>query len=177
MKSDLLLEVARLGKTVGLKGGLKLHTLNDFPEIFCKGALFETKDVGQLEVASFDAKKNLIFFKDYSTPEIAKKLTNRVLLMSKEQTREHCQLKKDEFFWFDIENCEVFEDELLLGRVIEIERIADFDYLHVKSDTAMIERGLSKDFLIPYVDRYVQNVDIANKRICVSGGLELLESL
>ena len=35
-----LLQVARLGKTVGLKGGLRLYNLSDFPTQFKKGAKF-----------------------------------------------------------------------------------------------------------------------------------------
>lgn len=177
MKSDTLLEVARIGKTVGLKGGLKLHLLNDFPEVFSQGVVLETENCGKLEILRFDLQKNLIFFKDYQTLELAKKLTNSLLFMSKEQTREHCQLKKDEFFWFDIKNCKVYEEDLLLGEVSEIERIAQFDYLHVKSDKHLVDKGLQKNFLIPYVDRYIKSVDIEKKSINVSGGLELLESL
>mgnify|MGYP003325207756 CR=1 FL=1 len=45
MNSDLL-EVAKLGRTVGLKGALKLHNLSDFESQFKKGAKFFTKDGG-----------------------------------------------------------------------------------------------------------------------------------
>ena len=37
---DELLEVAKIGKTIGLKGALKLHDKSDFPKQFKKGANF-----------------------------------------------------------------------------------------------------------------------------------------
>lgn len=177
MKSDELVEVARIGKTVGLKGGLKLHFLNDFPEVFCKNAIFETKNRGKLEVLVFDKQRELITFKEYLSIDDAKQLTNTTLYMTKEQTKEHCKLEEDEFFWFDIIGCDVYEDTTLLGKVDEIERIATFDYLCIKVSSLMTQKGFSKSFLIPYVKRYINSVDIEKKSIKVSGGLELLESL
>lgn len=177
MKSNELLEVAKIGKTVGLQGGLKLHSSNDFPHIFSKGVCFETEKMGILEISSCEVEKNLIFFKHFDTPELAQKLVNTVLYMSKNKTKELCTLKKDEFFWFDIEGCDVYEEGVLLGVVQEIQRIAGNDFLDVKTAQKVKNKKTQKNFLIPYVDFYIKNVDIQNKSIEVVGGLALLESL
>ncbi|MEE6530752.1 nickel-dependent hydrogenase large subunit, partial [Campylobacter coli] len=42
-------------------------------------------------------------------------LINLILYQSIEATRQTCILKKDEFFYFDILKCEVFDDERRLG--------------------------------------------------------------
>ena len=44
MLKDDMLEVALLGKTIGLKGAIKLHNRSDFPSQFKKGAKFYLTD-------------------------------------------------------------------------------------------------------------------------------------
>ena len=53
MKSDLV-EVCILGKTVGLKGALKLHNRSDFIEQYKKGAKFYDKFGNLLSVLNSD---------------------------------------------------------------------------------------------------------------------------
>lgn len=174
--NETILEVAKIGRTVGLQGDLKLHFLSDFPEQFKKGAKFQTKKRGVLEVEAFNQSRLLVRFKDFNTPELAQKLVNTVLLTTVEQSRENCNLQKDEFFWFDIVGCEVVEDELVLGVVDEIERISKQDYLVIKTDSKLTDQKLPKSFLIPYIDRFIGNVEIDKKTIYVKRSLEILKA-
>jgi 16S rRNA processing protein RimM len=70
----------------------------------------------------------------------------------------------------------VFEEEMPLGTVVEVERILDNDYLKIKTDEALVEKKLPKTFLIPYLDNFVKEVDVENKTIHVSGAYDILEA-
>lgn len=171
-----LLHVATLGRTVGLKGDIKLNLHTDFPEQFVKGSTFEMENGSVITLHSYNPDRELAHIVGYDTPEAAKVLTNAKLFTTHEATRARCKLAKDEFFWFDLPGLNVFEGEMLLGSVQEIERIGAQDYLSVKTDSALVEKGAADNFLIPYIDRFVLKVDMEMKKILVDGGVDLLEA-
>ena len=173
MKSKKI-PIAKLGKSYGIKGWQKIHFLTDFPEQFKEGKTFSS-DKTDLTIEKIDLKRNLVKFKGIDTPEDAKKITNRILYTTEEETRENIKLKDNEYFWFDIEGCEVFENGKKLGRVKEIER-ADVDYLIINTDENLIKEGYPKRFLIDF-KRHVKEVDIDNKKIQANGAIDILESL
>ena len=70
----------------------------------------------------------------------------------------------------------IFEGDTALGVLDEIERIGPQDYLLVKTDSALVAKGLPESFLIPYIDRFVLKADLEAKKIMVDGGLDLLEA-
>ncbi|NLC27369.1 MAG: 16S rRNA processing protein RimM, partial [Campylobacteraceae bacterium] len=147
------------------------------PEQFCVGATFFTSPEIKLKVSAYSANKNLIRFESYEDIEKAKSLTNAILYTSAEATKVNCSLGEGEHFWFDIEGCAIFEENILLGTVVEIERIGAQDYLHVKSEESFLKKGAASHFLIPYADHFICNVDILNKRIETVHARDLLESL
>ena len=169
--------VAKLGKAVGLQGHLRLFIDSDFPEQFKKGATFTTNRNLQLKVLEYIPTRDLIIFENYTDVEIAKKLTNQELYSTFEQTKEFCKLKKNEFFWFDLISCNVYENDLLLGKVKEIQRYPLNDYLEITTSEELVNKGLSKVFLIPHMfDKYILNVNINDKKIQVKDSLIILEN-
>lgn len=169
--------VAKLGKTVGLKGHLRLFIDSDFPEQFKKGATFTTNKKLELTVQEYNFSRELIKFENYDDVDISKKLTNQQLYVSKEKTKDNCKLEKNEFFWFEIIDCEVFENDTLLGIVKDIHRYPLDDYLEVKTSDNLIKKELPKTFLIPYnVEQYIVNVDIDNKKITTKNCYDILEN-
>ena len=168
--------VAKLGKTVGLKGQQKLHIDSDFPEQFKKNAKFITDKNQELIVESYNAVNNVVKFVGIDTIDDAKKLTNRQLFSSIEDTKESCKLKSKEFFWFDIMNCIIIEDDKTLGKVIDIQRMPLSDYLLIETSKELVEKKLSNQFLIPYIDDYILNVDINNKKIITKNSYLILEN-
>lgn len=171
-----LLHVATLGRTIGLKGDMNFNLHTDFPEQFIKGATFELENGITITLQSYNPDRNLVHIVGYDSPEAAKTLTNSKLFTTHELTRERCKLGENEFFWFDFPGLSVFDGEMLLGSVIEIERIGVQDYLSVKTNDVLVQKGLPETFLIPYVDHYVSNVDMKMKKVVVLGGLDLLEA-
>ena len=171
--------VARIGKTVGLCGDLRLNLFSDFPEQFKKGATFISKR-GYLTVSSYNANRGTIRFEGINDVENAKHLTNTYLYTTKEVSEEVCNLNEGEYFWYQIIGLEVDDvdgnDKTLLGEVEEIERLAGIDYLKVKTDSALVGNGFAKNFLIPYIERYVDRVDLKRGRVFTIGAKSILEA-
>lgn len=168
-------EVAKLGRAVGLKGELKLHLLSDFPEQFKKGAKFKIDDK-ELVVEYYNPKRGVIKFLGINSPEDARKLTNKIIYSTIEETKATCELNEGEYFWFDIIGCEILEDGIKLGIVEEIQRLPSSDYLIIRTDDSLVERGKAKTFMIPYIDKFIKDVNIDQKKIEVKEGLAILES-
>lgn len=169
--------VAKLGKAVGLKGHLRLFIDSDFPEQFKKDASFTTNKKLNLVIEEYNSNRDLVKFKDFDDVELAKKLTNQLLYSTKEQTKQNCELKQNEHFWFDIVSCKIVENELLLGEVVEIHRYPLEDYLEIKTSQKLVDKKLSKTFLIPFnYDKYINKVDIEKKLIEVKNAYEILEN-
>ena len=169
--------VAKLGKAVGLKGHLRLFIDSDFPEQFKKGSTFLTNKNFQLTILEYLKDRDLVSFEGYSDMESAKKLTNTELYTTIEQTKEFCKLKDNEFFWFDLISCEVYEDNLKFGVVSDVHRFPLNDYLEVKTDSQLVEKGLPKIFLIPHIfETFIQRVDIENKKIFAINAFDILEN-
>ena len=193
--------IAKIGKTNGLKGWQKIHLLTDFPEQFKPNTTFESDKIN-LTIEKIDLKRKIVKFKGIDTPEDAKKLTNRMLYTTEEQTKENIKLKENEYFWFDIIGCDVVENygvpekseifwgkegewgmengeclkgEIKLGKVKDIERV-DVDYLVIDTDEKLINQGYPKRFLIDF-KRHAKDVDVEQKKITASGAIDILESL
>ncbi|MEA1916845.1 MAG: ribosome maturation factor RimM [Campylobacterota bacterium] len=171
-----LLQIATLGRSVGIFGEMKLHIKSDFPEQFVVGAKFTTQKGITLTIKSINIKKGTVSFEGYNSLDDAKKLTNSHLFTTYEQTRKNCHLDDGEFFWFDVVGCDVYENELYLGRVQEVERIGINEYLNIKTADELVEKKHSKIFLIPYIDKFVKSTNIEEKRIEVIDGFDLLEA-
>jgi 16S rRNA processing protein RimM len=169
--------LGKLGKTVGLNGDLKIYLDTDFPNGIKKGSKLLTNKKIVLEAEKFDSNKGIVKFVSYANCDDAKKLTNLELYSTIEDTKESCSLKKDEYFWFDIIDCKVYEDDILLGIVKEIHRFPLNDYLELETDSLLIQKNLPKVFLIPYIkDEYILNVDTSSKTIKVKNSYQILEN-
>ncbi len=169
--------VAKLGKTVGLKGHLRLVIDTDFPEQFKKGAVYVSNKNLILTIKEFNNSNQTIQFENFEDIDLSKKLTNQLLFTTYDETRKNCKLEENEFFWFDLLNCKIIEDGKNLGEVVDINRYPSADYLEVKTDESLVEQGMPKSFLIPKIfDVYILNVDIKNKEIKVQKSLEILEN-
>lgn len=169
--------VAKLGKAVGLKGDLKFFIDSDFPEQFKKGVSFTTNRNLTLKIVEINPKRGTIRFENYEDVDLAKKLTNQQLFTSYEQTKEHCNLEKNEFFWFDLMDCKIYENEINLGLVVDIHRYPLNDYLEISTSEELVEKGLPKNFLLPHIfNQYILEVDVENKIIQTKDAYEILET-
>ena len=168
--------IAKLGKTVGLKGQQKLIIDTDFPEQFKKNTQITTDKNQKLVIESYNTVNSVVKFIGIDTIEDAKKLTNRQLFVSDEDTREMCNLSKKQFFWFDMMNCIVKEDDLILGKITDIQRMPLSDYLMIETTKELIDKGYANNFLLPYLDDYILSVDMSNKIILTHNAKDILEA-
>jgi len=170
----MLIEVAKLGKAVGLKGFLKLHHLTDFPEQFKKESAFETR-AGRLVIETISDDKSEVKFSGVDSREEASKLTNLILHAQKDESEKECELGDDEYFWYDIVGLSVYENDIELGFVKEIERYPLEDHLLIITSSEIEKNKKIKRFLLPYNKKTILDVDLENNRIIVKGALEIID--
>jgi 16S rRNA processing protein RimM len=170
--------IAKIGKTVGLKGLLKLHIDTDFPEQFKIDATFTTNRNQTLTIESINKNNNTVKFFGIDNIEDAQKYINSQIFTTQEDTIKNCSLNEKEFFWFDIMNCNIIEEDKWLGKIIDIHRYPSEDYLEISVSTEILEFNdkFPKTFLIPYTDHYIINVDLDKKVIEVQNAFDILEA-
>jgi len=167
--------IAQIGKTHGLHGDLKLHVHTDFPEQFKVGYSFQTSS-GSLEILRVNLDQGIVCFKGYEGVDYAKKLTNTKMYASLEETKARCELEEGEHFWFEIEKCSVVEANQILGKIAEMQRLADVNYMFIETDTKLVEEGFAKTFLVPYIERYVLETDVEKQVVLTKDAKEILEA-
>ena len=170
MNSDIV-EVATIGRCVGLNGYLKLHNKSDFPEQFKKGVTFFDKNSVQLTIKDYNRQKELVLFENFDDLDLAKTLVNRTIY-----TRKNCKLKKDEFFQFDIIGLKVVENGEILGIVEDIQDNFANSLLYIKTDEELIVAGKPKNFYIPYLEHFIESVNLESGEILVKGAKDILEN-
>lgn len=168
--------VAKLGKSVGLKGEIKIFVDSDFPEQFKNGATFITNKGNTLTIKDYNEARGIVLFDEINNIDDAKKLTNQQLFTSLEDTKENCKLNKDQYFWFDLIDCSIIENDELLGTISDIHRYPLGDYFEVNTDKALVEKTLPKTFLLPYEKKYIIDVDIVHKKIQTKDAKAILEN-
>lgn len=167
--------IAQVGRTVGLWGDLKFHIHTDFPEQFKIGSSHHSNR-GLLTIADINLKRGTIRFVGYESVDSAKKLTNAKLFANEEQTKKSCQLDEGEYFWFDMIGCVLIQDDMHIGTIKDIQRMGDTDYLEIATDTLLVEEGLAKHFLLPYIERYILKVEIEEKKVYSQDAKDILEA-
>lgn len=168
--------IAKLGKTVGLKGQQKLHIDSDFPDQFKKDTKLTTDKNQELIIETYNATSGVVKFIGIDTIEDAKRLTNRQLFVSDKDTRENCKLGDKQYFWFDIIDCELKENGEILGKISDIQRMPLSDYLVIETKQELVKENYANTFLIPYTDNYIVNVDIQNKMITAKNSKDILKA-
>lgn len=167
--------IAQIGRTIGLWGDLKFHLHTDFPEQFKIGNTYKSNR-GDLTIADINFTRGIIKFRGYESIDSAKKLTNVKIFADIDQTKENCDLKEGQHFWFDVIGCTVKQDDNILGLVEDIQRMGDTDYLVIKTEDGLVNGGLSKNFLLPYIERYVIKVDTNEKVVFTKDAKDILEA-
>ena len=173
---DELLQVAKIGRLVGLRGELKLNIHCDFPEQFHPNASFITDKNFNLEINSYDKNRKTVSFKGYSSREDAAKLVNINLFTTKENSQKECNLQEGEFFWFDMIGSVLKDEDEVLGVVQDIERVGAVDYLIIKTHNSFVEKNLPKLFYVPYIDRYIVDFNKEMKVVKSKDTLGILEN-
>jgi len=169
--TEELVAIAKIAKSRGLRGELVADVLTDFPERFdtleTVVALLPDGARRELKIERFFFQKGRIVFKfaDFDSIEKAENLRGAEICVPESEVVE---LEDDEFFDWELEDCEVetIEGEKI-GRVKELMRTGGTEILVVK--------GAEKEYLIPFAETICTEVDVEKKLIRVDLPEGLLE--
>lgn len=154
------IKIGAIVNTHGLKGDLKVKSFSEFNDIrFQSGNVVYIEYHGQMiemEIDSFKEHKGMVLvsFKGQKDINLVEKYKGCTLYIKKEDLHD---LEEDEVYYFDLMDCQVFdEDNHLLGKVEDI----------IETGANAVLR-VNKKILIPYVNDFIVDVDIENKKIIV----------
>lgn len=170
-RTENLLLVAKLGRTVGLKGLLKLHIFSDFPAFFTPPCTLSARlgeDARTLTIDRYEPARNLIGFCGINTPEAARLITNYELFATAEATAQTIKLRGGEHFWHEIVGMQAAENGAVIGKIVEIREAVEL--LLVISIA-----GSDKRIVVPYNDHFV--IGIHDSVLQMQHTVELIEAL
>ena len=158
------MDKVRIGKiinTFGIKGELKILSMTDFPdERFAVGAhLFirrHKQDI-EVEVTSHRVHKgyDLITINNLRDINLVEQYKGLECFAYKDEEL----LDEDEYYFNDLVGCEVYNYGVPIGKVIDV-------YENMYQDILAVDYQ-GERIMIPYVDAFVKDIDIADKRIDV----------
>ena len=161
------LQTGTIVKTVGLKGELKLKSTTFFAEErYQEGNIvYLSKDGTNFQkftVVSYRSYQgfDFVYLKEIPSIEIAEKYIGYRVYIDKEDAT----LDDDMYFFCDLEGCKVIDNETdeELGVVESVEEFPAQLTLSVKSNKT------DKIFYVPFVEAFVVDVDIDNKKIYIN---------
>lgn len=153
--------IGQIVNTHGIKGELKVKSSTDFvEERFQKNAHVYIDDHGTMVdmiVLSHRFHKGhiLVTFQGYQDINLVEKYKGCMLYADKNVEL----LDEDEYYVGDLIGCQVYNDEQCIGQVSDVQLYDHHDILVVQG---------KQKIMIPYVDAFVKDVDIDEKRIDVS---------
>lgn len=152
----------KIGKILGthaLKGELKIRSYSDFDEqrfvIGHKLLIENQNEEFVIKTVRFHKGNYLVSFDGLQDINLVEKYVGLNVYGYKEDI----ELDDDEYFYGDLIGCTVMQDDQKVGEVVSVFNNGAHDILSVQTDTKKIS--------IPYVDAFIDEVDIDNKVIVV----------
>ena len=163
------MEYVTLGQVVnvrGLKGELKIISLTDFSaQRYKKGKTIllhnETTDHQiKVKVKSFFKTGNLDYvqFEEITDVDPAKAYIGYYLKIPVSELKD---LGPNSFYYHQLLGCSVFAGAKLIGMVAKIDDIGAQQLLRIKPHVE------GKDILVPFVEHFLEKVDVNNKKIII----------
>lgn len=162
--------IGKVINTHGIKGEVKVKQITDFVERFAKGAVVylvdEKEHAVSLEISSVRQQRDvlLIRFTGHDSIEQVESFKGLLLKIKAEQLT---PLNEHEFYFHEIIGCTVFD---MNGNEIGI---VDSILTPGANDVWVVKNQQQKEFLIPYIEEVVKEVDVTNKKVII----ELMEGL
>ena len=159
------MEYIKIGKVVntfGLKGELKIESYTDFPnERFRKGQILHIDSAEGFQQVTVLRKREhkgflLVSFQGLEDINLVEKFKGYLVYISKDRIHE---LPAGQYYYFQLKGCSVHDQNHFIGTVENVESGYQ-TILRIRTD--------EKEILVPYVDAFVKDVDVSNKRIDVN---------
>lgn len=157
--------IGKIINTFGIKGELKINSNFEYSDrIFTKDfpIYIGINKVKELVYTHRVHKNNdLVLFKGYSNiNEVLKYKGENIYIL-----RSDLNLAEDEYLLNDLIGFSVYDDNKLLGSIISYEETPTNILLKVKGD---------KTFYLPFIDNYIKEVVVKDKKIITNKGSELI---
>ena len=153
--------IARLGKPHGIKGEFTVEVRTDRPEDrLTPGTSFATDpDIGALTLKSarWHRDRLLLAFEEVPDRNRAEEIRNTLILAEADDEDDD----PDAWYLDDLIGLKVYEDDGLVGEIVDVTNGAAQDLLHMK-------HTLGHEVLIPFVTAIVPVVDIDAGRLEVT---------
>lgn len=152
------LRIGKIVNTHGIRGELKVVPNTDFiEERFSLGnqvMLQFGRELLTFEIDSVRTHKGclLITFKDLHDINQVEKYKGLDLFVEVDGSDD------EDYYYYELEGCKVYYQDCYVGEVNEILETDAHEILRIKRE------GMN-DVLIPYVERFILDVDVENKRI------------
>ena len=166
-----LVGIAIIGKSVGDDGFVQIKSQTDFPNHFLSlkevFILFPDKKVELLEIEKVKYEHNKIFikFENVNNKTQAGRLYKAKIMI---EAKDLHSLPDDEYYQFQLIGLDaVNEDNKHIGIVIDYIENKMYDFILIETETDKV--------MIPFIDRFVNRVDIKNRTIFLSNVDEIVK--
>ncbi|MBR4950168.1 MAG: 16S rRNA processing protein RimM [Clostridia bacterium] len=154
-----LIETGKIVNTHGIRGEVKVMPWCDSPEDFYEFENLYLKSGTCLEIEALRVHKDtvIIKFKNINSINEAEKYRNYVLYADKEDF----MLEEDCFFIADLMGIEVYDEKSneFYGTITEVLQNGAKDVFVIKN------KETGKEYLLPYIDETVIEIDIKDKKM------------
>lgn len=153
--------VGKIVGTHGIKGELKVINESDFDRFFVGSKLFIKKDNNykQITINSVRYHKNFVLVTINNLKNINDVLdyVNTNIYIDKHED----VLEDDEYYMEDLISCKVYtlEDEYI-GEVVDLLILPKQEVLEIRKEN-------NKIVMVPYVDAFIKEIDVENKKIFI----------
>lgn len=152
-----LMKIGKIVNTFGIKGELKVLSDSDFvEERFKVNNTLYLADATPLIISGFRFHNNNILIKINNHDDInaVEKYKNQDIFIDQTEL----QPLEEGYYLFQLEALKVYVDNEFIGDVIEVLKPAQ---------TVLRVKTFDREILIPFVDEFILDVDLDNKRIDV----------
>jgi len=154
-EKDNLIVVAQFGKTRGINGKINIKSFfsNSLDILNFRNFFFRNSEKIPIKLEQLN-NKIIAKVEKINTPETAQKLVGKYIYIEKKKLP---KLKKNEFYYNDLEMLDVFIEQKKIGKVISLNNHGAGDYLEI----AMAK----EEILVPYNFDHIIKIDIKEKKI------------
>lgn len=152
--------IGKIVNTFGIKGELKIASYTDFEKDRFKkdSTVYIGEDYLPFTVKSYRIHKGflLLTLKDNEDINLVEKYKNKLIYKNKEDIP---PLKKGEYYFSELRDLDVYVDNEKIGKVLRVEEAIQANNLRILKDED------KKEYLVPFLDVFIEKVDLDNKAI------------
>ncbi len=169
---DNMINIGEITGAHGVKGQIKVASLTDFEDL--RFAVGETVYLEKLQtsmvITQSSVHKGLYLLKldGINDRDAAHALLHSYLQIHQDDLQE---LPEGEYYCFQLEGLNVYEDDRLLGTIVDVQQTGANDVYHIQTADGS-QKGL---LLLPALKSVVKEIDLKNRRMQVRVPAGLLD--